>query len=213
MWRHDNKILMRALQLQACVNYTENSLLLALLFPYMVRSLIASLRLRPCACVRPARLKLLWYYRMNEKNYELAQSLVPKSYLTLAAQAHHQREHLLTNLLAQVSHAHLPPTHLSYLLIPHLNHNLPNISCHPFIPYHTLSSYLLHFSSLIHRGVFLNLVGMTQQLSLSSTLFLGWIATTSSKILVLVRGKGELQVVLLPDVISGSFIYFLLSPH
>jgi hypothetical protein len=39
---------------------------------------------------------------MNEKNYELAQSLVPKSYLTLAAQAHHQREHLLTNLLAQV---------------------------------------------------------------------------------------------------------------
>lgn len=39
---------------------------------------------------------------MNEKNYEIALSLVPKSYLTLASQAHQQRQNLLTNLLAQV---------------------------------------------------------------------------------------------------------------
>lgn len=39
---------------------------------------------------------------MNEKNYEIALSLLPKSYLTLASQAHQQRQNLLTNLLAQV---------------------------------------------------------------------------------------------------------------
>lgn len=42
------------------------------------------------------------YCGMNDKNYELAEALVPKTYLQLAAQARHQRENLLTNLLAQV---------------------------------------------------------------------------------------------------------------
>ncbi len=39
---------------------------------------------------------------MNEKNLQLAQGLISKSYIEQSAQSLHQRENLLTDLMSQV---------------------------------------------------------------------------------------------------------------